>query len=192
MTCAPKETARPVVFEMLEPRVLLSATPTGEISRDYWTGIAGNYVSTLTNDAAYPDNPTGSDTLSTFESVDWNNPAINKDFADNYSERIRGYLVPVTTGDYTFWISGDNESQLWLSSDQGPANRVLIASTPIYTGQYEWDKAPSQQSTVIALVAGQKYFIEVLHAEGGSNDHLAVGWLKPGEVGTAPSEIIPG
>ena len=182
----------PPLFEAMEPRVLFSATPTGEISRDYWTGISGNYVSTLTNDAAYPDSPTGSDTLSTFESVDWNNPASNADFGNNYGQRIHGYLVPPTTGDYTFWISGDNESQLWLSSDQGPANRVLIASTPIYTGQYEWDKAPSQQSTVIALVAGQKYFIEVLHAEGGSNDHLAVGWLKPGEVGTAPSEIIPG
>ena len=45
---------------------------------------------------------------------------------------------------------------------------------------------------VRSLVGGKRYYVEALLKEDIAEDHLAVGWLKPGEVGTEPSEIIPG
>ena len=38
-----------------------------------------------------------------------------------------GYVTPPTTGYYTFWIASDDNSELWLSTDANPANKVRIA-----------------------------------------------------------------
>ncbi len=71
--------------------------PTGAILREYWTNISGASVSDLTSNANYPNNPTGSDQLSSFEApTDW---------ADHYGTRVRGYLTAPTTGSYVFWIA---------------------------------------------------------------------------------------
>ena len=34
--------------------------------------------------------------------------------------------------------------------------------------------------------------MEALQKDGGGGDNLAVGWAKPGESTSAPSEVIPG
>ena len=49
------------------------------------------------------------------------------DWAEQYGARISGYLHPPGTGSYTFWISSDDGSQLWLSTDDDPANLSLVA-----------------------------------------------------------------
>ncbi|MHC4283284.1 MAG: PA14 domain-containing protein [Planctomycetota bacterium] len=40
---------------------------------------------------------------------------------------MHGFLYPPVSGDYTFWISSDDASELWLSTDDNPANKALIA-----------------------------------------------------------------
>ena len=161
---------------------LLAAT--GSVLREYWTGINGTSVSDLTSDPRFPQSPTGHDLLPTFEApTDW---------ADNYGTRVRGYLHPPRTGDYTFWIASDDGSELWLSTDDSPANVVKIASVPTWTGSREWGKDPAQKSTPITLVAGQSYYIEALQKEGSGGDNLAVGWAKPGQPSDSPSQVIPG
>lgn len=47
----------------------------------------------------------------------------------------------------------------------------------------------SQQSTPRALVAGQRYYVELLHKENTGADHWSVAWMKPGD---AALSIIPG
>jgi hypothetical protein len=124
-------------------------------------GITGTAVSDLTSDVNYPDNPSGEELLITLEGpVNW---------ADNYGTRIRGYLNPVTSGSYTFWIASDADSELWLSTDDNPASVSLIAYAP-----------GSTQSSPVSLAAGQKYYIEVLHKEGTGNDNISVSWQGPG------------
>ena len=44
----------------------------------------------------------------------------------------------------------------------------------------------------IPLLAGQKYYVEALMKEGSGSDNLAVGWARPGQSVSAPSEVIPG
>ena len=128
--------------------------------------------------------PNITDTLPSFEApVNW---------ADNYGTRLRGYLTPPTTGSYTFWIASDDNSELWLSTNDNPANKVRIASVPEWTAWRQWNKLASQKSAAITLTAGQRYYVEALQKEDGSGDNLSVGWAKPGEPTTAPSEVIPG
>jgi hypothetical protein len=113
---------------------------------------------------------------------------------NNYGQRIRGYLHPAVNGSYTFYIAGDDNAELWLSSDEDPVKKVRIAHitgtrSASWTGIRQWDKFPSQKSASIALQAGKKYYIEALHKESLYGDNLAVGWTKPG---SSPIEVIPG
>ena len=101
-------------------------------------------------------------------------------WADNYGTRIRGYLYPITDGEYTFCIASDASSQLWLSTDDNPANADRIAYVPdSNTAARQWDKYSGQNSGPVWLAAGGKYYIEVLHKEGTGDDHVAVAWEGP-------------
>jgi hypothetical protein len=61
-----------------------------------------------------------------------------------------------------------------------------------FTAARAWTKYASQKSVAKTLVAGQSYYFEVLHKQGGGGSNLAVGWSKPGQATTTASEVIPG
>ncbi len=144
----------------------------GTILRQWWTGITGAAVSNLTSAPAYPNSPSGSNQLTTFETpTNW---------ADNYGTRVRGYIHAPVTGQYRFWIASDDASQMLLSSSDNPANATVVASVAAWPNSREWGKYASQQSGLIVLQAGQKYYIEALQKEAGGGDNLAVSWLIPG------------
>jgi hypothetical protein len=155
----------------------------GSLLRQYWLNITGSAVSDLTNNASFPVSPSGSSQLATFEApVNW---------GVNYGQRVRGFITAPASGTFTFWISSDDDSQLFISTDATPANKTLVASVTGWTNPREWTKYSSQQSTGINLTAGQQYFVEALHKQGGGGDNLAVGWAMPGQVTSSPSQVIP-
>ncbi|RYD37947.1 MAG: hypothetical protein EOP85_17260, partial [Verrucomicrobiaceae bacterium] len=90
-----------------------------------------------------------------------------------------GYIVAPEDGRYTFWIASDESSELWLSTDGNPTNRVKIASVSSAVAAQSWDSQPGQKSVPIALVTGRRYYVEVLHKEGINGDHVAVAWQGP-------------
>src|SRR5688572_32934417 len=47
--------------------------------------------------------------------------------ADDYGQRLRGWITAPTTGNYTFSIASDETSNLYLSTDEDPATKQLIA-----------------------------------------------------------------
>ena len=72
--------------------------------------------------------------------------------ADNYGCRISGWLVPpITSDEYFFKITADDEGELWLSADDNPSNKVMVAQT----------KTGNIQSGPISFVAGRSYYFEV-------------------------------
>ena len=158
--------------------------PGGGLLREYWTGISGTAISDLTGNTNYPGNPSGSDQLASFEAI--------TDWADNYGTRVRGYITAPNTGDFLFWLASAGCGELWLSTDDLPANRRLIASVPGWTNSREWNKYSAQKSVAIHLTAGQKYYIEALQKAAEGKDDLAVGWSMPGQSTAVPSEVIPG
>src|SRR5882724_8081275 len=182
MSSIMKKTAlRPLVALVL---ALTLSAARATLLREYWLDIPGALVSDLTSNASFPDNPSASNQLATFEApINW---------ADNYGTRIRGYITPAVTGSYVFWISSDDASELWLSMSDDPDNKILIASVPGWSNSREWNKYPAQQSVPIGLVSGQQYYVEALQKEAQGGDNVAAGWAKPGEPTSAPSEVIPG
>jgi hypothetical protein len=140
---------------------------TGMITREYWNNFTGTTISEIPVNSA----PSGTANLTMFEGP--------TNAGDNYASRIRGYVCPPATGNYTFWIASDNSSELWLSNSDQPAGKVKIAYVDGYTTPRNWTKYPSQQSAPIALTANTKYYVEVLHREGTSGDNVAVGWQLP-------------
>jgi uncharacterized protein (DUF1800 family) len=117
-----------------------------------------------------------------------------RNWGDQYGTRIRGYIMPPTTGNYTFWIASDDTSELWISTDDQPANMVKRAYVLTYTNWKQWNKEPNQKSPILALTAGQKYYFEAIQRDYTGGDNLSVGWFKPGDAGagTSPSEVVPG
>jgi uncharacterized repeat protein (TIGR02543 family) len=159
--------------------VLQGTGGTGRILREYWTNIYGASIAGLTSSAAYPNSPTGSEQLTSIEGPN--------NFGDAYGTRIRGYVHPLITGAYTFWIASDDVGELWVSTSADPAGARKIAYVDGYAGPREWGKYASQKSAAVNLVAGQKYYIEVLHVEGGGGDNVAVAWQGPGMQQAIPS-----
>ncbi|MGI4744170.1 MAG: PA14 domain-containing protein, partial [Janthinobacterium lividum] len=127
---------------------------TGSIGWEQWTNVSGTSI------AAIPVTTTATKTavLTKLES------ALN--IGDNYGARIRGYICPPQSGNYTFQIAGDDNCQLWLSTDDTPGAKVQLASVSGWTNPGEWGKYSSQKSGTVNLVAGRRYYVEVLHKEG--------------------------
>lgn len=162
----------------------VACSGTGSINFQRWNNVTGSTVASLTSVAGYPNNPSTSGTLTSFE--------IPTNSGNNYGMRVWGYICPPVTGSYTFWIAADDNAELWLSTTSNSANRVRIAFHTGFTSSRQWNKYASQKSVAITLNSGQLYFIEALMKESSQGDNLAVGWARPGQSTTAPSEVIPG
>jgi hypothetical protein len=158
----------------------------GNILFEYYWG--GGINDRLAQTYANPKWPDGWDTW------EWRTSFVGPtNIGDGYATRVRGYLYPPADGDYTFWISSDNESELFLSTDDNPANIVMIATvmgttTEGWTNPLEWSKYSAQKSALISLEASKRYYVEVAATEGGGGDNLAVGWGGP-EIGNGPVVI---
>jgi hypothetical protein len=100
---------------------------------------------------------------------------------------LRGWVTAPVTGEYTFWISGDDDCELWLSTGESKFQKRRIAHFAGWTGVQQWDKFPTQRSAAVQLAAGRKYFIEVLHKDGLHADFMHVAWARPG----GGSELLP-
>ena len=100
--------------------------------------------------------------------------------------RIRGYICAPLSGNYTFYIAGDDGVELWLSTTASPSNKVKIAGYIGWTSFQQWDRYPTQKSVQINLQAGQSYYIEILHKNGYGGDHLSVKWDLPNGTTEAP------
>jgi chitodextrinase len=161
-----------------------ACTGTGSIRLERFEGIFGSTISSLTSAAKYPNSPDFTSNPTSFEAP--------SDVMHDYGLRMRGYVCPPTTGSYTFWIAGDNNVELWLSTSNDPAGKTRIAYHNDWTAAREWNKFTTQKSAAVTLQAGTNYYIEALMKEGDGGDNLAVGWAKPGQATTAPAEVIPG
>lgn len=140
----------------------------GAIKREIWEDIGGTNLNALRNDPRFPHAPTVEDELPSFDSPS---------YGDTYGGRLHGWLHVPVAGRYTFWVAGDDNTELYLGA--GPETAELIASVPSWSGARAWDSMPSQKSPPISLEAG-RYYIAGLWKEGGGGDHCAAAWQGPG------------
>ncbi len=186
---APGPDGNPVTVTSSAATVTIStptvATVTGQVKYEYFPGFARTDVEagTAIPGGTGPAGNDGNGYISIAES--------GTNFADNYANRISGYFIPPATADYVFYIAGDDDSDLFLSTDSSPANKKLIAQESgwsgvrVYNGVGGGSKVEdkrSDQSTItqwpggntIHLTKGSKYYFEGIHHEGGGGDNLAI------------------
>ncbi|GAB3588492.1 hypothetical protein GCM10027345_40490 [Hymenobacter daeguensis] len=153
-------------------------TGTGTLLREQWDNANGSTVASIPLTTA----PTSSAPLTQFEA--------SSTTAYNYGARLRGYVCPPQSGSYTFFVTGDDAAELWLSTDADPAHAVRIASCSGWISSiHDFYRYASQQSAAITLQAGTRYYIEARHKQGWGPGYVAVAWRKPN--GTT-EEPIPG
>jgi signal transduction histidine kinase len=135
--------------------------------------LEGKLSRMLTAFSNYPDRPDGQEILPTCEGP--------TNFGQYYLTRLRGFLHPPVTGNYTFWIASDDSSELWLSQNADPsgARKISTVESGHWTDARQWTRFPSQQSQTISLQAGEDYFIEAVSQQSWGKDCLAVAWRGP-------------
>jgi hypothetical protein len=133
--------------------------------------ISGGDLHDLINASSFPDSPSSTSTLP--------NSDTPNNIDDNYGTRIRGFIVPSTTGTHQFNVTSDDDSQVWLSTDDQPENAAIIAAVDGFTNTTEYTKYHSQTSATYELIAGQRYYVEILHKEGTGGDHVQLWWKTP-------------
>ncbi|MCB0771493.1 MAG: PQQ-dependent sugar dehydrogenase [Flavobacteriales bacterium] len=145
--------------------------PSGSVLREYWSDLSGFTINDLLNSPDYPDAPTGTSFMTSMSTPN--------DFGNNYGQRIRGYIIAPSTGGYTFGVTSDDHSAVYVSLNADPQYKQLVCSVSGYTGYSQLDKYPSQVSPTIQLQAGRYYYVEMLHKEGGGGDFAAMWWKTP-------------
>jgi len=142
------------------------------IRREVFLEISGTSVDDLLNNPNYPNSPSFTETVTDlFEAP--------VDEGDNYGQRMHGLLKAPATGNYTFWISSDDNGQLLLSNNETAGSAQVIASVPEWTNSREWSKFNSQKSAQIYLEKDNYYYIAALMKEETGGDNLAIGWELP-------------
>ena len=158
-------------------------------------GIGGGRLGDLFEHSKWPNSPDLVETASYFEWPQSGNieekPAGN--VADNYAMHMLGYVHPPETGEYQFFVASDDSTVLYLSTDEDPANKNLIAMEPFWNGVREFAQGRNRTtvdiesglkingSAPVKLEKGKAYFIEAITKEGGGGDNLAVTWIQAGD-----------
>lgn len=155
---------------------VLSAS--GGITRELWTGVSGNSVAQI---PLSTPNPTTS-VLTSLQAP--------TDEGDNYGVRIRGFITAPVAGDYKFFLRADEAAEFYLSDDEEPVNAWKRAELTGPVSGADWSGAAP--SPLLRLEAGKRYYVELRHKEGTGSDHLALGWVKPGEPENTTPSVIPG
>ncbi len=143
----------------------------GVLLREVWREVPGGAVADLTASPRFRGRPDEVSGVELFEGP--------SDGGDHFGARFRGFIQAPATGSYTFWISGNEQAELWVSPDADPARKALAARVPSATGPRQWDASPEQKSAPLRLAAGRKVYVEALHKEAAGRDSLAVGWQLP-------------
>ena len=157
----------------------------GVVLHKFWQFEETPDLETLQNDPRFPDNPT-SVTLEPY----WEyGPDGANESGSNYGNQLVGYFVPPEDGNYIFFTNSDDPSNLYLSTDEDPANKLWIAQEAGWSNARAWNSGEggsvvddkrsdffvnSEWPTFdIQLDAGNRYYLESIHTEGGGGDSVA-------------------
>lgn len=162
------------------------AIQAGVLKYQAYYAIQGTAYTDLTGAAKYPNSPDFTQLLGQFEAPNT--------FGDQYGARLTGFVTPPETGDYRFFISSDDGSALYVSTDDSPAHLPATPSA-VELGCCNPFQEPdaSQTSAPLHLEQGKLYYVVYLLKEGGGGDNGRVGWREEGDTtGASTLPSIPG
>jgi hypothetical protein len=146
------------------------SVPAGSVLVETWTSLEPTLdISALVGDGnrLFPDSPNELE-FSKFLSFSHSNKS-------NFGRRIRGYFRPIATGLYRFSTSSSGHSQLLFSLTELPEDALQICDCAGGQSSIDYGNGPSQISSPLSLVQGQRYYFEILNMETHSNGFLGFG-----------------
>lgn len=178
----------------------------GKVLNKFWN-FGGNNIAGLRGLATFPDSP------------DWVRIENTTEYPENgggeggsnYGNELTWWWKCPSSGSYVLVCSGDDPVELYLSTDEDPANEKLVAREPSWNNPRFWDgtdrrdgTSPENRSDLftgtqwlgnnpndIQLVGGRTYFLRALHTEGGGGDNVGATFVKVGDAfpanGDAPA-----
>jgi hypothetical protein len=161
--------------------LVLSTMSTAGVLREIWWQSLG-----IDDAIALVNSGTPADQIDILAEPTW------VDIADNYVAKMSGWLTIPATGEYTFYVSGDDYQRLYISQDDDPANAEQIAFVDGWTASQEWTKYADQKSAPMMLEEGQVLAIYGIMQEGGGGDGQDWGWTAPGSdtITVIPGEYL--
>ena len=167
----------------------------GTVLHSKYLGFPDNSTaSAVLADPRFGVSPDRRDLISAFEyPANGNGRDSNADPSRNYADTIEGYFIPATTGNYVFFTAGADYAALYLSTDESPANKNLIAELRGWTNARGWNTgqggtpmANARSDTfgtptwptgnTLTLTAGQRYYMLLIHTDpswAGGDDFAA-------------------
>ncbi|XP_022799604.1 uncharacterized protein LOC111337536 isoform X3 [Stylophora pistillata] len=139
--------------------------------REVWKELPGKSINKLKDDPYYPNDPSLIEIIENFDSP--------FDIDKDYGSRVKGYFVAPETGNYTFYMSGSQSGELWMSSTESQQNLSKMVSLDQATGHNQWNKYAGQSSKSVILEAGKYYYIVGLQKGTESTDSLSAGVRLP-------------
>jgi|GEM_PF-2154963 len=91
-----------------------------------------NNITGLTSTPKYIANQP--DSITFVPTAHWARPGGLND----YGSRVTGFLIPVETADYVFFVAADDSTSLYLSTDATPANLKLVAADQGWQNMRAW------------------------------------------------------
>jgi hypothetical protein len=105
------------------------------------------------------------------------------DRADAYYGHLWGWVTIPESGDYTWYIHGDNNSVLYVSSDENWENVQEVAWVTGWSNIGEWTNpangGANTASDPMTYAAGQTLAVWAIMVEGSGGDNLGIGWTTP-------------
>jgi len=179
---AANSTARFISFSLVTQGILKFAL---------YGNITDTGVDSVRNDPRYPNSPdfTGAATALA------NTAVIPDDSMVHYGATITGLLTPTETGDYDFFVRGNQAAQLLLNSaGTDPDGAEVIARDGGASKNFLEPGASQTTQTPVSLVAGKQYFVQLIYKRAAnSGDLCQVAWRKTTDTTPAAAlEPMPG
>ena len=160
-------------FDFLNATYILTHGISGQLSVYRWYDFCSIYTNQLKSIPGFPFNPSVKLTTNSLEAVF---------SANNFGQRIFGYLLAPSTGFYEFCISSTAGLEFWLSYDPDPYHSFLIASicdsqSDCPARSREYKLTSTRCSEPISLIIDKPYYMEFLHVA-----LIEVKWKIPGST----------
>jgi len=106
------------------------------------------------------------------------------DRADQYYGHMWGWVTIPESGNYTWYIHGDNYCVLYVSTDENWENVEEVCWVDGWSNTEEWENPANGGDNTVSdpmeYAAGQQLAVWATMVEGSGGDNLGIGWKLPG------------
>jgi hypothetical protein len=102
-------------------------------------------------------------------------PETLQNIGDSFVERVTGLFKAPCTGSYRFFLSSDDSSEVYLSTDSDPANKAKIVEMSGWCSYRDMLTKSTQRSEFISMTADSLYYLEAWHQNSGGATHFTLG-----------------